>query len=96
MTMATGQTARGEFIELVPDQRVVFTWGWIDAPGVPPGSTVVEIDLIAEADGTLLRLTHRDLATDEMDSHRAGWLHYLSRLRTVAEGGDPGPDPGPS
>lgn len=24
--MGTGQTARGEFVELVPDRKVVFTW----------------------------------------------------------------------
>lgn len=95
MIMATGQTALGEFVELVPNRRIVFTWGWIDAPGIPPGSTVVEIDLIEEGDATLVRLTHRDLAADETATHQIGWQHYMGRLATVAEGGDPGPDLGP-
>ena len=95
MRMATGQTARGQFLELVPDTRVVFTWGWVDVPGIPPGSTTVEIDLVADGDATLVRLTHRGVPPDGHDAHRVGWQHYLPRLALRAEGGDPGPDPGP-
>jgi len=49
MLMGNRMCARGQFVELVPDVRVVFTWGWIDLPDLPPGSTIVEIDL--EPDG---------------------------------------------
>lgn len=95
MRMGTGQTARGQFVEVVPDRRVVFTWGWIDHPGVPPGSTTVEIDLLPDGDATVVRLTHHDLPAGEVPLHRQGWDHYLPRLAAVAEGGDPGPDAGP-
>lgn len=95
MRMGTGQCARGQFLELVPDSRVVFTWGWIDHPDVPPGSTVVEIDLEPVDGGTLLRLTHRGLSAEEAAMHRVGWNHYVARLALCAEGADPGPDPGP-
>jgi uncharacterized protein YndB with AHSA1/START domain len=96
LSMPDGTRARGQFVDLVPDQRVVFTWGWIDHPGVPPGSTTVEIELLAEGPGTLLRLTHRGLPPDEAAAHAIGWTHYLSRLAEVARGRDPGPDPGPA
>lgn len=95
MEMGTGQTARGEFVELVPDRRVVFTWGWIDQPDIVPGSTIVEIDLEPAGEGTLVRLTHRHLPPSEAPAHDAGWNHYLARLKEVAEGKDPGQDPGP-
>ena len=95
MRMATGQTARGQFVELVPDRRVVFTWGWIDHPGIPPGSTTVEIELERDRDGTLIRLTHRAVPPDEVELHRRGWRHYVERLALRAENIDPGPDPGP-
>lgn len=95
MQMGSGRTARGEFVDLVPDRRVVFTWGWIDMPDLPPGSTTVEIDLIADGAGTLVRLTHRGLPPAAVDAHDLGWHHYLDRLRRRAEGVDPGPDPGP-
>lgn len=92
--MGNGMCARGQFVELVPDKRVVFTWGWIDLPDLPPGSTTVEIDLEHQGDGTLIRLTHRDLPADHADVHRAGWEHYVARLGVCTTGGDPGPDPG--
>jgi uncharacterized protein YndB with AHSA1/START domain len=95
MRMADGKTARGQFVELVPNRKVAFTWGWIDHPGVPPGSTTVEIECVPDGDGTLIRLTHRDLPPEEIDLHRIGWHHYVPRLATLATGGDPGPDPGP-
>jgi uncharacterized protein YndB with AHSA1/START domain len=95
MVMGNGMCARGQFVELVPDKRVVFTWGWVDMPELPPGSTIVEIDLEETGDGTLIRLTHRELPVGQADVHRMGWAHYMERLARCAAGDDPGPDPGP-
>jgi uncharacterized protein YndB with AHSA1/START domain len=88
-------TARGEFVEVVPHRRVVFTWGWEEpGHGLPPGSSRVEIDLLPDGDGTLVRLTHSGLDREDMRlSHVAGWRHYLDRLAVVSQGRDPGPDP---
>jgi uncharacterized protein YndB with AHSA1/START domain len=83
----------GEFLEVVPDQKVVFTFGW-DLPGhpIPAGSTEVEITLTAEGEQTLLRLTHRGLPDDAASDHVNGWNYYLGRLEKVIDGVDPGPD----
>jgi uncharacterized protein YndB with AHSA1/START domain len=92
-----GNTALGEFVELDPPRRLVYTWGW--EPGgidktTPPGTSTVEIELVPSGDGTTLRFTHRDLPSEEaVQSHAHGWDHYLERLVTVARGGDPGVDP---
>jgi uncharacterized protein YndB with AHSA1/START domain len=86
--------ARGEYVELDPPRRVVFTWGWEgEGNAVPPGSSTVEIDLAPEGDGTLVHLVHRDLPEDERGQHEHGWLHFLGRLQKAAVGEDPGPDP---
>ena len=55
----------GEFVEVVPDRKVVFTFGW-DEPDhpIPPGSTEVEITLTPDGDKTRVRLTHRGLPDD--------------------------------
>ena len=92
--MPGGQVASGHFVEVIPDQRLVFTWGWEgDAPPVPPGSTTVVIELEADDAGTRLRLTHSALTPPPIaDHHREGWKRYLERLRVRAEGDDPGPD----
>ena len=93
-----GHTARGEFVEVDPPRRLVHTWGWEpgeDGPNrVPPGSSTIEIELVPEGKGTLLRFTHRDLPNAEAaESHAHGWDHYLERLAVAGAGGDPGEDP---
>jgi uncharacterized protein YndB with AHSA1/START domain len=90
----TGQeVVRGEYVEVVPHSRIVFTWGWEQGP-IPPGSTTVEVTLTPEgANGTLLRLRHTGLDAEGQASHILGWEHYLPRLAIAAEGGDPGVDP---
>lgn len=93
-THHNGDSVVGRYVELVPARRVVFTYGW-DRPDVevPPGSTTVEIDLRPERGGTMLHLVHRGLDAPMADAHSGGWANYLERLRLVAEGSDPGPDP---
>ncbi|HKD32338.1 MAG TPA: SRPBCC domain-containing protein [Gaiellaceae bacterium] len=89
-----GHVASGEFVEIGPPRRLVHTFGWEGETGVPPGSSIIEYELIPSGDGTLLRFTHRDLPNAEAaESHAHGWDHYLERLTAVGTGGDPGPDP---
>jgi uncharacterized protein YndB with AHSA1/START domain len=86
--------ARGYFREVVPVHRLAYSFGWDGSKEVPPGSGLVEIDLIEQADGTLLRFTHSGLPSPEQCAdHAAGWAHYIGRLVEVAAGRDPGPDP---
>jgi uncharacterized protein YndB with AHSA1/START domain len=95
MVMGNGMNARGQFVSLEPDRLVSFTWGWVDQPGIPPGSTLVEIELESIEEGTLVRLTHSSVSPDEAPMQEMGWRHYLPRLAIAASGRDPGPDPGP-
>ncbi len=80
LNMPNGMLARGEFTELIPARRVAFTWGWVDRPGIPPGSTTVTIDLAPEGDGTLLTLTHSELPPEETEPHTVGWIGHLANL----------------
>ena len=94
-THANGDTCSGRFVELVPPRRVVFTYGWERAEvEIPPGSTTVEVDLVALGpDETRLRLVHHGLGDAAAEAHAGGWVHYLGRLAACAEGTPPGPDP---
>jgi uncharacterized protein YndB with AHSA1/START domain len=95
--LPVGFTARGEFLEVDPPRRVVFSWGWEhEGALVAPGASTVEVDLEPVAGGTRLLLRHHKLGGESASQHRVGWLHYLARLRVAAGGGDPGPDPGPT
>jgi uncharacterized protein YndB with AHSA1/START domain len=91
-----GNTASGEFVEIDPPRKLVYTWGWESGVGgaVPPGSSTVEFELEASDTGTLLHFRHTGLpSSDAAASHGHGWDHYLERLATLAAGGDPGVDP---
>ena len=89
------RVARGAFREVVPVHRLAYSFGWEDHEEVPPGSGLVEIDLIDREGGTLVRMTHSGLPNAEQTAaHAKGWEHYFGRLAVAASGGDPGPDPG--
>ncbi|MEU4728997.1 SRPBCC domain-containing protein [Streptomyces sp. NPDC023588] len=93
-TVRSDAVAAGRFLAIEPPGRIVFTWGWAEGDeAVPPGSSTVEITLEAVDEGTRLRLTHRGLPSpDAYAAHAEAWTHYVRRLVTWAEGGDPGPD----
>ena len=66
--------AAGEYVEVVPDEKVVFTFGW-DQPDhpIPPGSTQVEIRLIPEGDKTRVPPgAQRSPRRCSLRPHRAG------------------------
>ncbi|MGQ0803000.1 MAG: SRPBCC family protein [Actinomycetota bacterium] len=93
--------ARGTYVDVEPPHRIVFTWGWEQndglgdgARGLPPGSSTVEVVLIADGDATILRVRHRGLPDEtSCKFHSYGWGWTLDRLAAVATGADPGPYP---
>lgn len=89
--------ARGAFREVVPVHRLAYTFGWEAGQEVPPGSSLIEIDLIERDGGTLVRMTHSGLPNEKQCArHNSGWAHYLGRLAIAAGGKNPGVDCGPA
>lgn len=82
----------GEYVELDPPNRVVYTYGHENDPDMPPGSTRVEVTLIREGMGTRVLVVHSLLPVGR-EHYDIGWTHYLERLQIAAAGGDPGRDP---
>jgi uncharacterized protein YndB with AHSA1/START domain len=90
------RAARGAFREVVPVHRLAYSFGWEGDQEVPPGSSLIEIDLIDRDGGTLLRMTHSGLPNAaQCTGHDRGWAHYLGRLAIAATGRNPGIDRGP-
>src|SRR5437660_708215 len=57
-----GAVMVGEFLEVDPPHRIVFSWGWEKGwYETPPRSTSVEVSLTPEGEETILHLTHREL-----------------------------------
>lgn len=87
--MESGPVMSGEFVELVPHERIVFTFGWesmSDGPMIPPGSTRVEVTLVPDAGDTVMTLRHSELPAAYSDEHRAGWEHFLPLLAAAVHG----------
>ena len=76
----SGVAARGRFVEVEPPHRVVFTWGIPEDAAMPPGSSTVEVALVADGDDTIVNLTHRDLPPDREPAHQEGWERCLAEL----------------
>ena len=88
--------ARGTVREVVPVHRLAYSFGWEGRQDVPPGSSLIEIDLFEQDGGTLLRMTHSGLPNaTQCANHNKGWAHYLDRLAVAATGRNPGIDRGP-
>ena len=77
--------AMGNYVEVTPPHRVVFTWGWQGSPHMPPASSTVSIVLTEDGDHTLVELCHRDLPGGDDADHRGGWESYLPGLAAVSE-----------
>ena len=83
-----GVSIEGRYLEVVPDRKVVFTWGGVE--GLAPGQSTVEFLLEPDGAGTLLRLRHYGLPRPAIEPHHRGWVHSgLNKIRDAAEGRAP-------
>ena len=66
--------------EVVPKQKLVFTWAWISTP---ERESLVTVALKRDGDGTLLTLTHEQFFDEPArDRHRSGWSGVLDNLES--------------
>jgi uncharacterized protein YndB with AHSA1/START domain len=74
----------GEFREITPPTRLVFTWAW-DRPDVAAGPQLVEVDFTEHPDGTTtVVLTNRGLPDKaSRESHREGWEGSFDNLERM-------------
>ena len=68
----------GVYRELVPNEKIVFTWAW---KSTPERESLVTVLLKADGGGTLLTLTHEQFFDeDARDRHQHGWSASLNKL----------------
>jgi uncharacterized protein YndB with AHSA1/START domain len=74
----------GEYREITPPTRLVFTWTW-DRPETGDGTQLVEVDFSEQPDGTTkVVMTNRGLLDDATrESHREGWEGSFDNLDRV-------------
>ena len=76
----------GAYTEVVPAERLAFTWTWENEPSVMRGSegSLVDVALRGAPGGTQVSLTHTGLGGKRVrDMHEDGWNALLTRLFAV-------------
>jgi uncharacterized protein YndB with AHSA1/START domain len=84
-THASGEYSRvsGVYKEVVPNEKLVFSWAWYTTPERESQVTVLTK---ADGDGTLLTLTHEHFVDQAAaDGHKRGWAGTLEKLAAVLE-----------
>jgi uncharacterized protein YndB with AHSA1/START domain len=78
-------TAQGEFREVRPREKVVYTWQWADDPDWENHESVVSVEFREnDAATTELRLTHENLPSQQSrDNHVGGWNSALDKLERL-------------
>ncbi|MBL8750894.1 MAG: SRPBCC domain-containing protein [Planctomycetes bacterium] len=79
-----GVIARGQVTAFEADRRIVFTYGYENAhPELPPGGSLVTIDLADDPDGTRLSMRHDLPEAKTRDHHVPGWRYHLAVFANV-------------
>jgi uncharacterized protein YndB with AHSA1/START domain len=71
----------GEYREITPPTRLVFTWAW-DRPEIGKGTQLVEVEFSEHPNGTTtVVMINRGLIDDQSrESHRDGWEGSFDNL----------------
>jgi uncharacterized protein YndB with AHSA1/START domain len=74
-------TVAGEYRELQPGRKVVFTWKWQDDEDWERQESIVTVEFSDYDGGTEVRLIHERLPSKESrDRHSEGWTSLLKKL----------------
>ena len=74
-------TIYGEYRELVPGKKIVFTWRWDDAEVWKNINSLVTVELSDREGGTEVRLIHEQLPSEQLrNGHNEGWKSALEKL----------------
>ena len=80
LEMPSGEQHRvgGVYREIVPNEKLVFTWAW---ESTPERESVVTVQLKSAGDGTDMTLTHEQFFDEAArDRHQHGWTGTVERL----------------
>jgi uncharacterized protein YndB with AHSA1/START domain len=71
----------GVYREVIPNEKLVFTWAW---KTTPERESLVTVLLKPDGGGTLLTLTHEQFFDEEArDSHQGGWNGALDKMEKM-------------
>ena len=84
MVMANDEHySSGVYHEIVPNQKLVFTWAW---KSTPERESLVTVTIKPDGDGSIMTLLHEQFFDEAArDNHNKGWTAIIDRLAAVVE-----------
>jgi uncharacterized protein YndB with AHSA1/START domain len=71
----------GVYREVVPNEKLVFTWAW---KSTPERESLVTVEIKPDGTGSLMTLTHEQFFdTDARDRHQNGWDGALDKMEKL-------------
>jgi uncharacterized protein YndB with AHSA1/START domain len=71
----------GVFREVIPNEKLVFTWAW---KSTPERESLVTVLIKPDGDGSLLTVTHEQFFDeDARDRHQGGWNGALDKMEKM-------------
>ncbi|HEX6146999.1 MAG TPA: SRPBCC domain-containing protein [Acidimicrobiia bacterium] len=80
-----GWHLRGEYLEVEPPERLVYTWKW-DHDDLPERRVVMTLS-VAGSGTTRVDIEHDAGSDEERQSHAEGWEFFLGQLRELLTAG---------
>ncbi len=75
----------GTFVDIKPEERLVYTWA-LEGAGYEPEETLVTVEFLAQDQTTEVVLTHERLQSlAQAQHHGKGWKECLQGLETLLE-----------
>ena len=71
----------GVYREVVPNERLVFSWAW---HSTPERESLVTVAIRPDGDGALMVFTHEQFFDETArDNHAKGWSELFAQLETI-------------
>jgi len=71
----------GVYREVIPNEKLVFTWAW---KSTPERESLVTVTFKPDGDGTLMTLTHEQFFdSDARDRHNQGWEGAMAKFEKL-------------
>ena len=68
----------GVYREVIPNQKLVFTWAW---KSTPERESLVTVDIKPDGAGSIMTLTHEQFFDEEArDRHNQGWTAAMDKM----------------
>ena len=73
----------GVYREIVPNEKVSFTWAW---KSTPERESLVTVTIKPDGDGSLMTLQHEQFFDETArDNHNKGWTAIMDRFANFVE-----------